>query len=342
MELTHEEVDDYLLKIFTGKQVSYIKRGNNVISLIFRQPDNFARQKANDLYKRLYSQALEEGLLSVDELDKLIRDRGIFTEEDEEKIASLESKLYAQKVLLGKTVKVQARQDRIKGVINKLEEEIARIKYKRLSRLQMSADHKAEEEKTFYLCWACTYKDNEKDLYWPSYDYLISDSDINFKTEVVSEFLRFFNGIPTEIIRIIARSNLWRIRYVTSLKVSEPLFGVPTSQYTNDMLNLAYWSNFYQSVYEMMPDDRPPDSIIEDDEALDAYMHEYYEERSREDASRRGKKFNKGKLSAFDKEEVIITQSNELYQDIKYDKPREAQKIKDRTDIKKRTRRGRK
>lgn len=342
MELSHEEIDDYLLKIFTGKQVSYIKKDNNVISIIFKQPDNFTRQMANDLYRRIYSQAVEEGLLPVEDLEKLIRARGLFTEEDEEKIANLESKLYAQKVLLGKTTKVQARQDRIKAIMSELEEEIAKIKYKRLSRLQMSAEHKAEEEKTSYLCWACSYKDNGKDLYWPSYDNLMSEPDINFKTEVVSEFLRFFNGVSTKTIRIIARSNLWRIRYITSLKVSEPLFGVPTSQYSNDMLNLAYWSNFYQSVYEMMPDDRPPDSIIEDDEALDAYMQEYYEERSREDASRRSKKFNKGKLSAFDREEVIITQSNELYQDIKYDKPREAQKIKDRTDIKKRTRRGRK
>jgi hypothetical protein len=91
----------------------------------------------------------------------------------------------------------------------------------------------------------------------------------------------------------------------------------------------------------MMPEDRPPDSIVEDDDSLDAYMKSYYEERNREDAARRGTKTTSGKLSAFDREEVIITQSNELYEDIEYDKPREAQKIRDKTDIKKRTRRPR-
>jgi hypothetical protein len=92
----------------------------------------------------------------------------------------------------------------------------------------------------------------------------------------------------------------------------------------------------------MMSRDRPPDSVIDDDIALDAYMKEYYEERNREDASEWSKNKNKGaqgKLSAFDKEEVIVTQSNELYEDIDYDKPREAQKIKDRVDLTKRTRR---
>ena len=87
-----------------------------------------------------------------------------------------------------------------------------------------------------------------------------------------------------------------------------------------------------------MPDDQPSEDIIEDDEALDAYLSDYYNERKKESiASRDQRKF--GKLSAFDKDEVIITKANELYEDIDYDKPREAQAIKDKDFIKKRTRR---
>ncbi len=94
----------------------------------------------------------------------------------------------------------------------------------------------------------------------------------------------------------------------------------------------------------MMPKDRPTDLIIEDDDALDAYMKSYYEERNREDAAERYKhqtQQSRGTLSAFDKEEVIVTRSNELYEDIKYDKPREAQRIKGRVDIKKKSKRRR-
>ena len=164
------------------------------------------------------------------------------------------------------------------------------------------------------------------------------------RNSILLTFLQFRSGIETDAIRFIARHSLWRIRYVTSQKVSDELFGVLTSQYTNDMLNLAYWSNFYQNIYEMMPKDRPPDLIIEDDDALDAYMKSYYEERNREDASERHKhqtQSRRGQLSAFNKEEVIVTQSSELYEDIEYTKPREAQRIKDRVDIKKKTRRAR-
>jgi hypothetical protein len=73
-------------------------------------------------------------------------------------------------------------------------------------------------------------------------------------------------------------------------------------------------------------------------------MKEYYEERTREDATERDKNKlgNKGRLSAFNKEEVIVTKSHELYEDIDYTKPREAQMIKDKPAIKKKARKKRK
>ena len=336
MDLTHEELEEYLLKIFTGKQFVCV----DGIGLVFKQPNNSIKIEARNLYKRSYAKAIDEGLLSLKDLEKLIIDRGLFTEEDQQKLDKLESQLSAQQVLLSKTVKVAARQDRIKEIIKKFESQINEIRMKKYSTLMMSAETKAEEDRSTFFCWACTYN-NKEELYWKIYDNLLKETNKSFRQRVIAEFSRFYSGIDTTIIRYIARSNLWRIRYVTSSKVSDPLFGVPTSQYTNDMVNLVYWSNFYQSIYEMMPEDRPPDSIIDDDDSLDAYMKSYYEERKREDAARRTNRTTSGKLSAFDKEEVIVTQSNELYEDIKYDKPREARQIKNRADLKKRTKRPR-
>ena len=88
------------------------------------------------------------------------------------------------------------------------------------------------------------------------------------------------NGVTVETVRFVARSTLWRIRYSGSMKTSDPLFGVATSCYTTDQLNLAYWSNYYDNIYSMMPEDRPQDVIIEDDKSLDAFMAEYYKELS--------------------------------------------------------------
>lgn len=337
MELKSEEVERYLTRIFTGQEL--VELDGELF--IFKQPDNNMRAQADLIYDKAYKRAVNDGMLPIKDLEKLIRDRGLFSKEDEEKLEELRTQRRAQEVILSKTTKVRANQDRILKIINDLNLKISELEYKMTSKLTMAAESKAEEERALYLCWCCVFDENGV-RYWDTFEGLLKEKNLNFRDSILMRFLKFKSGIDTKAIRYLARHSLWRIRYVTSQKVSDPLFGVPTSQYTNDMLNLAYWSNFYQNVYEMMPKDRPPDSIIEDDEALDAYMRAYYEERSREDASEREKsKMGRGKLSAFDREEVIVTRSNEMYQDIDYDKPREAQAIKDKANVRKKARRRR-
>ena len=341
MDITYDELERYLSRIFTGIELVYINNGSTDICVEFRPVNNTVILRANLVFDKVYNEAITEGMLSSEDLEKLIKKRNIFTEEDEKKIEKLRAQLEAQEILLAKTTVVKAKQDRIKDITRRMRSEINELYSKKSSKMSMSAESKAEEGKSLYLCWASSYNSDTEELLWSNYNILLKETNLNFKDAIFFSFLKYNRGIDTRIIRHIARSNLWRIRYVTSLKTSETLFGVPTSEYTNDMLNLAYWSNYYQSIYEMMPEDRPSDLVIEDDEALDAYMQSYYQERNKEDAARRSKHKTSGKLSAFDKEEVIVTQSNELYEDIKYDKPREAQKIKNKDMIKKKARRRR-
>lgn len=335
MVLSDEAVEQTIITIATGRLLVYL----NDVFIIFKQPTNTIKQKADAIYEHAFEKAKKSGLLERTALEKIIEERALFTEEDKKKLSSLESKLEAQRVLLGKTTIVKANQARINKVINSLKLEISELTRKKTSKLLMSAEVMAHEERSLFLCWQCTYTE-AGDLYWPSYDSFKKTADISFRSVVFARFVEFHSGFPLKTVRYVARHNLWRIRYVTSQKVTEALFGVPTTEYSNDMLGLAYWSNHYDNIYQMMPEDRPSDAIIEEDDALDAYMKNYYEERNREAATSRSKNRTPGKLKAFDSEEVIVTASNELWQDIDYDKPREAQKLKDRVDIKKRTKRG--
>jgi len=335
MNITNEEIERYLEQICTALKI--IDVDDKV--LLLTQPSSKDRMKARRIYEQEYKESINGGLLSTDDMKELIEKRQLITEKEKLELSSLRSKLDAQKVLLAKTLKVKANQDRIKGVIHDLEGKIRNIEYKERSKFSMTADTKAEEAKILYLCWVSCYDFFTNGLYWSLHDEFLNESDYLFRQKVTSEFILFYGGIPTNYVRAIARSNLWRIKYVTSLKTSESLFGRPTSEYTNDMLNLAYWSHYYQNIYEMLPEDQPSDYIIEDDEALDAYMKDYYEERLRNAGARKDKKKRSGKLSAFDKEEVIVTRSNELYEDINFDKPKESTFIKDKTSVRKKTRR---
>jgi len=265
--------------------------------------------------------------------------RQLISADEINKLKKLKGQLEAQEILLGKTTRVKANQERIKNIINRIRHEINEIQFKKQSKMMLSADTKAEEERSFYICSRCVYKDDGS-LFWLAYKDALNEKRLELRDAILLAFLRFNAGLPTPIIRELSRSSVWRIRYVNSVKTSDPLFGAAAADYTTDQLNLSYWSNYYQNIYEMMPEDRPSDVVIEDDDALDAYMKTYYQERTQEDAARRSKSKTSGKLQAFDAEEVIVTASNELYEDIEYDKPREARRLKDRVDLKKRTKRG--
>jgi hypothetical protein len=332
MELSYEEIDLLISKIAVGK--SLIRTNNEFIYL--HHPSNELKMKAKLIYDDAYQQALSEGLLPKKDLEDIILARGIFGDDDAAAVAKLQSRLEGQEVVLAKTLKVKANQDRIKKVIAEIKEEMSALLFKKYSKLYMSAETKAEEEVTSYNCYECTYA-SSGEKYWSTYEDFIQDRDDKFKNNVFSNYVTLIRGIDISKIRFIARSTLWRIRYNNSMKTSETLLGIPTIDYSVDQLNLVYWANYYDQIYSMMPTDRPSDETINDDELLDKFMEEYYNEMNNETSIQKERKIKtKGLLSAFDSDEVIVTQSNELYHDIKYDKPKEAQKLKDRTDIKKR------
>jgi hypothetical protein len=334
MSLTYDEVEQYLVRVFSGIFYTY----EDDFLLVFKFPSNEIKQRANLVYDKSFESAVNNGILPIKELEELIESRNLISVEETLKLKKFKSQLEAQEVLLGKTTRVKANQDRIKQVITSLKYEIRRIELKKSSKLLLSAETRAEEDKAFYICSRCVFNEDNS-LFWRTYEDALKENRLSFKDNILLKYLRFYSGLSTKIIRSIARSVIWRIRYVNSMKTSDPLFGIPTSCYTTDQLNLAYWSNYYQNIYEMMSDDRPTDLVIDDDDALDAYMKVFYEERNRDDATHRSKSSRSGKLSAFDAEEVIVTRSHELYQDIAYDSPKEAQKLQNRVDIKKRTRR---
>lgn len=334
IEITYEELEELITNISSGKKIIYLENLDDIV--VFKYPNNDIKLIADSIYHKYYKIAIDDGLLPIDEVEKLLIDRGVFTEEDVAKVDKLKGQLEAQEILLSKTLKVRANQERIKDKIKSLTSEINVILYKKHSKLGMSADTKASEEKNNYLCWACTFDINDVRL-WNSHEEFSTCKDADKQSTIISHFLNFFSGLNITTVRYIAKSTMWRIRYNNSVKLGEALFGVPTTEYSSDQLSLVYWSSFYDQVYSMMPEDRPSDEVIQDDKLLDTFMDSYYKEITRQTQAASQKKKHGGKLSAFDAEEVIITRSNELYEEIEYDKPREAQKVKDRTDLKKRT-----
>lgn len=327
LDLSFDELERYIDEISTGSKLIEVESGDQEISvLLFLQPQTNDRLAASLIYRQTYNEAVRQELPTHAQMKELLTDRGILKEEDEAKIRVMQGKLEGQRAVLAKTTKVRANKERVLNIIKGLEQELRDLIWQREQNFGLTAEAKANEDKLAFLCRRYVYKSKDELLWSTEEDYNVC-KDHTFRMNVFAEYASFVTGLSTTVVRYVARSNLWRIKYVTSMKCGCDLFGIPAVDFSTDMTNLLYWSHFYQNIYEMI-EDQPTEDIIEDDSALDAYMENYYKElKNRRLTSSGG---SGTKIDAMQSEQVIVTPAHELHKDIEYDKPREAQRLKDR------------
>ena len=321
-ELPFQEIESLLESIISNKRLVRLEFAEDVEFVIFSFP------KARDLLLSRYMRekalldAQREGLLTLEEAEKLA-DRAT-TQEDKDKLEDLQEKIKGQEAVLEITA-IEARKAPLRENIERLHAKIEEINIKTQSILYLSQERKADEESFIFLAWASIYSVTGE-RFWDTFEEFEDEIRHDFRSSIFAEFTKFNIGLSSKEIRFLARHSLWRIRYVAATKMGQPLFEDGLVDLTPDQLSLLYWSNYYQSIYEMLPDDQPSPDVIEDDEKLDAYMNSYFKKREQErtegKAQNRGSS-GKGKLSAWSKgSEVIITPSNPEYMKLAYSEER--------------------
>lgn len=312
-------------KIYT-KIIHGIKE--RVLCIIYPYGDD--KLYSDFLYDSSYNNAVKDGILSRKELESVIKSRGLITEREELREEELVKLIKGQEALFTKMRFAKDKKDKVGKNVERLKIELSKLRRKFNSFYTLTAESVATEVKLNYLCWAASYNMSGKSRMWETYEEFDLEEDIKFRAEVVSEVMSVLIGFSEETLRKTSRYIEWRIRYTSSVKIAIPLFSRKPEDYTKDQLALMYWSNFYQNIYEMMPDDRPDDDVIESDTMLDAYMEEYYKgiEQNRTISKSRGRGSN-----AFDSDEVIVTRFSELYEQLDYDDPRESVRNNKDTDL---------
>lgn len=317
--LSYQEVEKLLESVLMNKKLSKVSSKKGTLFVIFSHPTSDEIIQSRYIREKAILEASEAGVPSREEIEKRLENSKIFTSTDEKNIKDLEDKVSAQHRVLQLT-KIEGRRKEIEANIERLEKEIETIKSKSKNLLYMSAESKADEESTLYLVWAGTHK-VEGPKYWDSFQDFENETDLPLRNSVIDSFIRFNAGLPTKTVRFLARHNLWRIRYAAALKIGGPLFPKGLSDLTPDQLGLLYWSNYYQSIFEMLPDDQPDSETIANDSELDSFMEAYFKRREMDRNEGRVKRSsgNKGKLSAWDRgEELIITANHPEYFKMQY------------------------
>jgi len=336
INLSYEKIESLISEIsLGGKMVSVLKEDGEPIVVFIAHCTGLDKARAELEYEKSYERAVEEGFLTAEETRELLVRKGVLEEVDPEKIERLESKIKGQEAYLAKLTRVPSRKNDAIDNLNRLKEELQQLLLKKEEGADFSADRIAAEQKYLYMTWRCTRNPYNKELYWLTKEDFDNESDLILRRNLFIETIKLSSGLSLETLRYLARNNIWRIRYLTSMKTGISLFGVELPNYSTDQLALAYWSHYYQSVYEMMPEDKPPEIIVEDDAALDAYMKSYMEEMERDATSaRESKQMGSGVKSAWDHGETLVMKSNPLYEDVEYTETVESVRNKNKTDVK--------
>lgn len=322
LDLSFQEVEELLESIVNNKKLTKVQSRNKVIFVVFSHPSSQDILLSRHVRETTLIETEEMGLPSAEDTAKIVEKKGVFTDEDRDKIERLQEKLTAQNRILQLT-KIEGRRKPVLANIEKIEKEIAEVESKKDSYYVLSREYKADEASLLFLSWAATYN-LDGSRFWSSFEDFEDEKDLTLRTSVVNNYSKFNSGLDVSYIRHIARHTLWRIRYSTALKTGGSLFPGGLHDLTTDQQSLLYWSNYYQSIYEMLPDERPDDDIIDDDDELDKFMDVYFKRREQDRNQGRLNRHSQGsdKLSAAEGQEVIITQAHPEYMKMVYSEER--------------------
>jgi len=336
LELSYEEIESRISEIsLGGKIVSVLDEQGHDRVFFLAHCCGLDKALSEMEYQKSFKRSIDEGFLTSKETRELLIHKGILQEVAAEEIEALEEQIRGQEAYLAKLTRVPARRNTTLENIERMKDKLQALLLKREEGIEYSAERVAAEHKFLYMTWRCTRDPYSKELFWSTRQAFDKETDLILRRNLFIEVIKLSSGTEVKILRYLARNNFWRIRYLTSVKTGVSLFGVELPYYTIDQLALAYWSHYYNSIYEMLPEDRPPDYIIEDDEALDAYMKSYMDEQNRDaSAARESKQQGKGVKSAWDHGETLVMRSNPVYEDVEYSETVESIRNKKTSDMK--------
>lgn len=219
-------------------------------------PDDQIRYEAQDIYKRVYEDALDRGLLTIDDICDTLIEVGLWSEKQENELEKiLPNHIEYWKVELYKAYLKSNTKEKIRKYL-----EVAKKEFARLYNIKHGYDYATCEglanfSKSQYIIGNTTYFCREK-VDWDT-------CDIN---QVMNEYHK--NILGGDTIRLLARTTPWTNFWHCYRKSNTKLF--TNDRLTDEQIILISWSNSYDNIHESP--ECPPDEILDDDDALDGWI----------------------------------------------------------------------
>jgi hypothetical protein len=282
-QIRPECVEDLLVEVSSGKHV-WPSRTPPYDLYASRTPSPVEQEQARIIYVREQHKARLAGLKTRAELEILAVRSGQFDPAERSRKVLCEGML--KKYLQARERSGDARQKvELDAQIQQVRTEIFTIDTREERVLRHSVEAYADEVRNQYLIACCTLEGELLDTpVWPSWDAFQSSTNVTFLGDARRGYFRVTNGLSTRVIRALARSGDWRVRWKGCQETGTHPFDGSAATWDRNKLALVYWSDFYDSVYEHP--ECPADDIIGDDDHLQEWLNQQVAKRKAESAKR--------------------------------------------------------
>ena len=249
--MKQHEREYFVYSIRSGKVV--LK--NNIVIL---SPTIDQVAESCQIYNDAYNQAIDDGIMTEDEMLSWMKEQYIWTSYNENKLKQTKDQLETLKVNIYESRLIPSAIKQIRASIRETEKSImSQIAQKNIN-FQNTCEGFASTEKTSWLIQNITYKHNK------IYDF----SDLSLQAVIDGWYSSFITDAQC---REIARNEPWKSLWIIRENANIKLFNNSDNQdLTHNQKNLVIWSQMYDNIQESM-ECRNKD-VIEDDDMLDGWF----------------------------------------------------------------------
>lgn len=247
------EREFFVYRLLSG----YLKVNISPQPIYIRTPTLDAKMEAQIEYVETYERAMEEGILSDSELELILMEKELWSEEDKKNFEKVvPDHIDYWKVELYRSYLRSNDAARIRKHLDAAKNEYSRLNHLRHSYDFATCEGIASYAKTKKLILLSSYYKDGTLVDWDNYSF----------ENVLNEYNKYI--LTQEQIRELARTNPWSSIWQTHKRINKDVF--KNEHLSDEQMVLISWSINYDSIYESP--DCPPDDIIEDDDMLDGWL----------------------------------------------------------------------
>jgi hypothetical protein len=293
--MTFEERQKLVRRITSGKLYGIMNHNNEEHYVVFTDPVLSFLTEADFVYTKVYKNLVSnKDVMTLESSYKLLREKGIWTDQMQQDLVSLESDLEKLQAKVIQLKFQKAHQKSIKNLIKQTKEKIIELARVRDQLWESTAEFFAERHKTRFLMKKIVQVENQQLL-----------EDPNF-LDILSVYYYKENFVEEAKTREIARTDPWRLYWIVSKDTGTHLFPHSCVEMTDLQYALVSWSRVYDFAFSSS--NRPSDDIVEDD---DAFMAWYRAEVKRISSESQRQALEQSLGSGFGSQEVFVPADSE-------------------------------